>query len=73
MIQRRPAIGQRYRNLDVAWNSIWIVEAIYTGTDSIEHALLRSDADRTLCKTLSLSVISDPTRFMPLPVNGQTT
>lgn len=66
MVQKRPAIGQHYRNLDVSWNSVWVIEAIYKGMDAIEYALLRSDSDRTHCKTLSLSVITDPTRFVPL-------
>jgi hypothetical protein len=58
-------IGERYRNLDLkTWKAEWIVEAIYKGTDHHEHAYLRSASDHTLCKTLALSVVSDPSRFV---------
>jgi hypothetical protein len=65
MATKRSVIGDRYRNLHVAaWNDEWIVEAIYTGTDAHEYAYLRSASDQTQYKTLALSVVSDPTRFV---------
>lgn len=70
----RPVIGDRYRNLHLAtWNDEWIVEAIYTGTDAHDYAYLRSANDQSLYKTLALSVVSDPKRFVLVstPDDGQ--
>jgi hypothetical protein len=64
MAPKRPIIGERYRNLHVmAWRADWIVDAIFRGKDELEYAYLRSASDRTEYKTLSLSVVSDPSRF----------
>lgn len=74
MAAKRPVVGEVYRNLHVsAWNDEWIVEAIHTGTDAYEYAYLRSASDHTLYKTLSLSVVSDPSRFVLVstPDDGQ--
>ena len=60
-----PIVGQRYRNLDVkSWNAEWIINAIFTGTDTLRYADLRSASDRTDKKTLALSVVADTNRFM---------
>ena len=59
-----PIIGQRYRNLDVkSWSAEWIINAIFTGTDALEYADLRSASDHTDHKTLALSVVADTMRF----------
>jgi hypothetical protein len=66
MAEKKPIIGQRYRDLDVtSWNAEWIIDAIFKGTDGRDYADLRSVSDRTLHKTLSLSVMADLTRFAP--------
>lgn len=57
-------VGDRFRNLKVTWQNEWIVEAIRMGADGHEYAQLRSVLDHTLRKTLSLSVLSEPTRFV---------
>lgn len=65
MAAKRPVIGERYCNVHVPTsNNEWIVEAIYLGRDAHEYAYLRSASDHTLYKTLALSVVSDPTRFV---------
>lgn len=64
MATRKPVVGDRFRNLKVTWQNEWIVEAIRMGADGHEYAQLRSVLDHTLRKTLSLSVLSEPTRFV---------
>jgi hypothetical protein len=72
MAVRKPAIGDRFRNLDVTWQSEWVVEVIRVGTDSHEYAQLRSVSDQTLRKTLSLSALLEPARFV-LVANASAT
>ena len=64
MAAKKPTVGDHFRSLDVAWQNEWIVELIRIGTDAHEYAHLRSAFDHTLRKTLALSVLSEPTRFV---------
>lgn len=64
MAARKPVVGDRFRNLKVTWQNEWLVEAIRIGTDGHEYAQLRSVLDHSLRKTLSLSALSEPTRFV---------
>ena len=54
-----------YRNLSVSLgNAEWIVDSIFIGTDTHEYADLRSASDHSSHKTLALSVVADPARFV---------
>lgn len=65
MEAKQTAIGQRYRNVQVSsWNAEWVIGAIFKGTDGVQYADLRSVADRTEHKTLALSVVADPRRYV---------
>lgn len=67
MEAKQPVIGQRYRNTHVtSWKDEWVIDAIFTGTDGLQYADLRSVSDRTAHKTLALSVVTDPRRFVPV-------
>jgi hypothetical protein len=63
MAQKRPRIGDQYRCLDVAWKNEWIIEAIRRASDGFEYAHMRSVSDRTHCKTISLSAVSNPSWY----------
>jgi hypothetical protein len=65
MTSKQPQIGDRYRSVGSAFrNAVWILTALFTSRDGIEHAHLTSATDTTESKTLALSVISDPSRFV---------
>jgi hypothetical protein len=65
MTSKQPQIGDRYR--DIATTSpkvVWILSELFTSRNGIEHAHLVSAADATESKTLALSVVADPKRFV---------
>jgi hypothetical protein len=59
--------GQRYRDVSPgrfgALGTEWIVDAIFQGTDGIQHALLVNPSDLTQQKTLAVDVLGDRKRF----------
>jgi hypothetical protein len=64
MTSKQPQIGDRYRNVGTAFqNAVWILSEL-TSRNGIEHAQLTSASDATECKTLALSVVADPKRFV---------
>lgn len=66
MKSKQPQIGERYRELGSAFrNAVWILSDVSMSGSGIEHAHLTSASDATACKTLALSVVGDPTRFVP--------
>jgi hypothetical protein len=66
MKSKQPQIGERYRELGSAFrNAVWILSHVSMSGSGIEHAHLISVADATASKTLALSVVGDPTRFVP--------
>ena len=70
MTSKQPQIGDRYRSVGMAFrNAVWILTALFTSRDGIEHARLTSATDATENKTLALSVIADPSRFVLASVN----
>lgn len=65
MTSKQPQIGDRYRNVDSAFRKAeWILSRLFTSRDGIEHAHLTSVSDATESKTLALSVVADPSRFV---------
>lgn len=65
MISKQPKVGDRYRDIGTAFpKAVWIVSELFTSRNGIEHAHLTSVADATDSKTLALSVIADPKRFV---------
>jgi hypothetical protein len=68
MQKREILVGERYRDRErgqFARPALdWIVEAIYTGTDGIGHAKLVCAVDPVKRKTLSVSILLDPKRFV---------
>ncbi|HVA14016.1 MAG TPA: hypothetical protein VNF99_12250 [Stellaceae bacterium] len=65
MTAKQPQIGDRYRNVDMAFrNAVWILSDLFTSRDGIMHAHLTSASDATECKTLAVSVVADPRRFV---------
>jgi hypothetical protein len=66
MKSRQPQIGERYREVGSAFrNAVWILSRVSMSGGGIEHAHLTSASDATECKTLALSVVGDPARFVP--------
>jgi hypothetical protein len=66
MKSQQPQIGERFRDVGSAFrNAIWILSRVSISGGGIEHAHLTSASDATVCKTLALSVVGDPTRFVP--------
>jgi hypothetical protein len=61
------AIGERYRETQrgvfARPASDWVVKAVYTGDDGIEHARLVRVSDPSQQKTLSAGVLVDRRRF----------
>jgi hypothetical protein len=63
---KQPQIGERYRDVGSAFrNAVWILSDVSRSGNGIEHAHLTSASDATACKTLALSVVGDPSRFIP--------
>jgi hypothetical protein len=60
-------IGERYRETQrgafARQAADWIVKAVYTGDDGIEHARLARVSDPSQQKTLSAGVLIDRRRF----------
>jgi hypothetical protein len=48
-------------------NATWMIDAIFTGADSMRYARLVSVSDSTVQKTLSLDVLMDPKRYFLNP------
>lgn len=44
----------------------WMLEAVWDATDGIPHARLINTHDRTRIKTVSLRVLNDRRRFIPI-------
>ncbi len=66
MAPKQPQIGDQFRNVGNAFhNAVWILTEIFTSRDGIEHARLTSAGNAMESKTLALSVIADPKRFVP--------
>ena len=65
MASKQPQVGDQYRNVGTEFRSaVWILSAIFTSRDGIEHARLTSASDATEFKTLAVSVIADTKRFV---------
>lgn len=64
-------IGQSYRDAQAApfgrpSQITWVLKAVWDATDGIPHARLVNEHDRTRQKTVSLRVLSDRRRFIPI-------
>jgi hypothetical protein len=65
MTSKQPQIGERYRNVGNGFpNAVWILSELFTTQSGIEHAHLTSASNATECKTLALSVVADPKRYV---------
>ncbi len=65
MALKEPQVGQHYRSVGSAFrNAQWVLTEIFTSRDGIGHARLTSTHDATECKTLAVSVVADPRRFI---------
>jgi hypothetical protein len=65
MAAKQPQIGDRYRDVATTFpKAVWILRALFTSRDGIAHAHLVSASDATDSKTLALSVLADPKRFV---------
>jgi hypothetical protein len=65
MTTKQPQIGDRFRNVGTGFpKAVWILSELFTSRDGIEHALLTSASNSTERKTLALSVVADPKRFV---------
>jgi hypothetical protein len=66
--------GQRYRDLSPGRFGVlgteWIVDAIFIGTDGIQHAQLVNAGDLTQQKTLAVDVLSDRERWAGVGAPG---
>jgi hypothetical protein len=64
---RSVAIGERFRETQrgvfARPASDWVVKAVYTGDDGIEHARLVLVSDPSQQKTLSAAILGDRRRF----------
>jgi len=71
MAKTTIGIGHRFRDIQMGQfgnaRSEWIVRALYTGRDNIEYANLILASDATEQKTLALSILRDPKRFLSYP------
>jgi hypothetical protein len=45
-------------------NATWVIDAVFTGADSVRYALLVSAGDSTLRKTLSVDALMDAKRYL---------
>jgi hypothetical protein len=65
--KRGVEIGECYREAGLRAfarpGSDWIVRAVYTGRDGIEHARLVGASDHSQQKTLSSGILADRQRF----------
>ena len=69
MTPKKPQIGARYRDVGTVFrNADWILSSLFISRDGIEHAHLTSAWDTTQRKTLALSVLADPGRFVPADI-----
>lgn len=65
MTSKQPQIGDRYRDIGTAFpKAVWILSELFTSRNGIQHAQLTSASDATDSKTLALSVVADPKRFV---------
>jgi hypothetical protein len=65
MTLKQPQIGDRYREIATTFpKAVWILSELFTSGNGIEHAHLISASDATDSKTLALSVVADPKRFV---------
>ena len=65
MTSKQPQVGDRYRDIGTAFaKTVWILSDLFTSRNGIEHAHLISVSDATDSKTLALSVVADPKRFV---------
>jgi ABC-type thiamine transport system ATPase subunit len=64
-------IGQRYREAGASVfgraKPLWIVDEVFTASDSLRYAVLCKVDDPTRRKTLSIQVVSYHQRFVPEP------
>ena len=62
-------LGQRYRSRDSNFlgrtGDVWVVEDLFTASDSMPYAKLAAEADPSLSKTLSIAALIDRRRFLP--------
>jgi hypothetical protein len=67
MAEDRIKHGQRFRDTGAQLfgreGSEWIVQAVFTATDSLQYARVSLAADPTNIKTLSVAVLTDRRRF----------
>jgi hypothetical protein len=68
LVRIEVQVGQRYRAVGTSFlgspNATWVIDAIFTGADSMPYARLVSVSDPTLRKTLSFDVLMDPKRYL---------
>jgi hypothetical protein len=65
MASKQPQIGDRYRDIATTFPKVvWILSELFKSRNGIEHAHLVSASDATDSKTLALSVVADPKRFV---------
>ena len=65
MTSKQPQIGDRYRDIATAFPKVvWILSELFTSRNGIARAHLTSASDATDSKTLALSVVADPKRFV---------
>ena len=71
MARTEVQIGQRYREVGAGIfgqaKPLWIVDDVFTASDSLRYAVLSKVGDPTLRKTLSIQVLSYHQRFVPEP------
>ena len=71
MARTEVQIGQRYREVGASIfgqaKPLWIVDEVFTASDSLRYAVLSKIGDPTLRKTLSIQVLSSHQRFVPEP------
>jgi len=73
MALSHPQVGDYYRNVgSVFRDAVWILNGIFISRDGIEHAHLTSALDTTESKTLALSVIADPRRYVLTDAAGDS-
>ena len=65
MTSKQPQIGDRYRDIATTFPKVvWVLSELFTTRNGIEHAHLVSASDASNSKTLALSVVADPKRFV---------
>ena len=74
MARTEVQIGQRYRQVGAGifgqTKPLWIVDDVFTASDSLRYAVLSKVGEPTLRKTLSIQVLSYHQRFVPEPDSG---